>query len=232
MYPGLTHSGPGRPVHPGVSPGRALPRRPPAPEPRAAGVMDGRGAGGLSGLIDEVRADGRRVTRGGRRRARGGGRAQTRRRSGSAPAGRPRPGGAPRPGSAEGAAGAEARPGPGARARPRFLSAGASLPAPGAPALAAAARPEPSLPRGAPSPARRRPQLRSYPGARGRASVQAAAAARLPRGSGRALEAGSAAANVAQAAQCGRRTEDGGRRTAGFTESLPRDVRGGKSGRR
>lgn len=63
------------------------------------GVMDGRGAGGLSGLIDEVRADRRRLTRGGWRRARAGGRAQTRRRSRSAPGRRQRPTGAPRPGS-------------------------------------------------------------------------------------------------------------------------------------
>ncbi|CAI9158728.1 unnamed protein product [Rangifer tarandus platyrhynchus] len=77
--------------------------------------MDGRGAGGLSGLIDEVRADSRRVTRGGGRRARGGRRAQTLRRSGSAPGRPPPPRGAPRIGSAEGAAGAEALPQPGAR---------------------------------------------------------------------------------------------------------------------
>lgn len=67
--------------------------------PRCPGLMDGRGAGGLSGLIDEVRADRRRLTRGGGRRARAGGRAQTRRRSRSAPGRCQRPTGAPRPGS-------------------------------------------------------------------------------------------------------------------------------------
>lgn len=71
----------------------------PPPYTRCPGLMDGRGAGGLSGLIDEVRADRRRLTRGGRRRARAGGRAQTRRRSRSAPGRRQRPTGAPRPGS-------------------------------------------------------------------------------------------------------------------------------------
>lgn len=83
-------------------------------------VMDGRGAGGLSGLIDEVRADSRRVTRGGGRRARGGRRAQTLRRSGSAPGRPPPPRGAPRSGSAEGAAGAGALPQPGARCAARL----------------------------------------------------------------------------------------------------------------
>lgn len=84
-----------------------------SPRPHPAAVMDGRGAGGLSGLIDEVRVDGRRVTRGGRRRARAGGRAQTRRRSGSAP-GRPtdRPRPPARPARLRGG---EAPPGPGAR---------------------------------------------------------------------------------------------------------------------
>lgn len=80
--------------------------------------MDGRGAGGLSGLIDEVRAEGRRVTRGGRRRARGGRGRRLGGARGQPPAGRARPSGAPRPGSAEGAASAEAPPGawrPGAR---------------------------------------------------------------------------------------------------------------------
>ncbi|XP_055283942.1 sterile alpha motif domain-containing protein 1-like [Moschus berezovskii] len=95
------------------------PRPPPARGALRLGprgrVMDGRGAGGLSGLIDEVRADSRRVSRGGGRRARGGRRAQTPRRSGSAPGRPPPPRGAPRIGSAEGAAGAEALPQPGAR---------------------------------------------------------------------------------------------------------------------
>lgn len=63
----------------------------PALPPAPARVMDGRGAGCLSGLIDEVCADSRRVTLGGRRRARGGGRAQTQRRSGSAPGRQPPP---------------------------------------------------------------------------------------------------------------------------------------------
>lgn len=63
----------------------------PALPPAPARVMDGRGAGCLSGLIDEVCADSRRITLGGRRRARGGGRAQTQRRSGSAPGRQPPP---------------------------------------------------------------------------------------------------------------------------------------------
>lgn len=87
--------------------------------------MDGRGAGGLSGLIDEVRTDRRRLTRGGGRRARAGGRAQTRRRSRSAPGRRQRPTGAPRPGSGA----LEAEPG-------APLAGCASFPAPRAPASA------------------------------------------------------------------------------------------------
>lgn len=75
--------------------------RPACPTPSPPGVMDGYGAGGLSGLIDEVRADRRRLTRGGGRRAQAGGRAQTRRRSRSAPGRRQRPTGAP-PGPARG----------------------------------------------------------------------------------------------------------------------------------
>lgn len=239
VSPGLLHTvgpaawcprAPPRAGSPAEATGSRAPRARPAPPP--AGVMDGRGAGGLSGLIDEVRADGRRVTRGGRRRARGGGRAQTRRRSGSAPAGRPRPCGAPGPGSAEGAAGEEARPGPGARARPRFLSAGASLPAPA---------PSPSWPQPSPGavPPSRSPLSRStapatpiLPGRQGRARVQAAAAARappgdsaIPAGRGAPLRRDSAAANVAEAAQFRRRT-------VGFRELVPRDARGEIAGRR
>jgi hypothetical protein len=75
------------------------PACPPPSPPSPPGLMDGRGAGGLSGLIDEVRTDRRRLTRGGGRRARAGGRAQTRRRSRSAPGRRQRPTGASRPGS-------------------------------------------------------------------------------------------------------------------------------------
>lgn len=93
--------------------------RPACPPPSPPGVMDGRGAGGLSGLIDEVRTDRRRLTRGGGRRARAGGRAQTRRRSRSAPGRRQRPTGASRPGSGA----LEAEPG-------APLAGGASFPAP------------------------------------------------------------------------------------------------------
>lgn len=137
--------------------------------------MDGSGAGGLSGLIDEVRADGRRVTRGGRRRARGGRRPQTRRRSGSAP-GRPRPPlrRAParlrRGGGGCGSASRAWRP----RARGPLPQRGrlASRPplarAPSLGAAAAASSRRRHLPGRAPSPARPAPGPSLLPGRRGR----------------------------------------------------------------
>lgn len=111
--------------------------RPACPPPWPPDVMDGRGAGGLSGLIDEVRTDRRRLTRGGGRRARAGGRAQTRRRSRSAPGRLQRPTGASRPGSGA------LKPEPGAP-----LAGRASFPAPCALASALTApqrRPRPRL---------------------------------------------------------------------------------------
>ncbi|XP_059956526.1 collagen alpha-1(I) chain-like [Mesoplodon densirostris] len=167
LGPAVLHVGSRSPEGPPAPVARARPPRgAPCASGRAGRVMDGSGAGGLSGLIDEVRADGRRVTRGGGRRAPGGGRTQTRRRSGSAPGRPPPPPGAPRPGSAEGAAGAEGPPRPGTRCA-------APLP----PRRRPASRPR--LPAAAASPAEPprslglRPDLRSYPAAADPAGVQA-----------------------------------------------------------
>ncbi|XP_036281103.1 transcription initiation factor TFIID subunit 4-like [Pipistrellus kuhlii] len=153
---GLTYRGPGRLVHPGGrlpgagSPAEATGSRAPRARPRAAArrVMDGRGAGGLSGLIDEVRADGRRVTRGGGRRARGGGRAGADSAALGVSPGRPPPplrrARAPAR-LPEGVAGAEARPGPGAPCAAPLPPRRRLAPAPGssAPAPLPLRRPRP-----------------------------------------------------------------------------------------
>lgn len=201
---GLTYRGPGRLVHPGGrlpgagSPAEATGSRAPRARPSAAArrVMDGRGAGGLSGLIDEVRADGRRVTRGGGRRARGGGRAGADSAALGVSPGRPPPPLRRAPARArlpEGAAGAEARPGPGAPCAARLPPRGRLAPAPGAPAPLPSRRPRPGP--GDPPPARPRPQLRAYRGARAVPASRPRRPPTLPRGdratpAGLGLEAG------------------------------------------
>lgn len=145
-------------------PARALPKARGALRchPRPARVMDGSRAGCLSGLIDEVCADSRRVALGGRRRARGGGQAG----ADSAALGvSPRPAAPatamrPRRASRRGWWGAEAHPGPGARAQAPLPPAAARLPSGPPMQPCTSLEPVPLLP----SLLSCAPVLRSYPG--------------------------------------------------------------------
>lgn len=179
---------------PAVGPRARCPALPPAPAP--ARVMDGRGAGCLSGLIDEVCADSRRVTLGGGRRARDGGRAQTQRRSGSAPGRQPPPLRCA-PARLRGGGGGR---GSASRAWRPCSSPGSSLRLPGFPFGPPTQRcPEPAPLQPSPlSLSTSRPVLRSYPGGPGlcrrarprRQPALPQETSALPEGRGRALEAG------------------------------------------